>query len=217
MLPMLLLSALALALVFTARSETFAGDSYRPDLEADRAAKAGIQAAVKWFRSPHYQPVLADQAATYYNVTSDDSAFNLYSANSSPVQCISSSSTQCPTQNGPVQLISYGEKTSNFPADLTNDLSPAARVTNDFLASLQNVLITTASGDVGSFCVNAFLLNYQTANCSACTLRVIPTETWLITSLGVWGATSCNGMRARPLAIAEEQAIIRPIDTPDRR
>ena len=70
LLAMLVMSALAAAIVYTARAETFASNNYKLETEADYLAKAGIQRAVNWFRSNHYQTVQQAQASTYYAVTS---------------------------------------------------------------------------------------------------------------------------------------------------
>src|SRR5713226_3155598 len=108
LLLMLVLSVLAATLVFSARSETLASYSYKLDTQADYVAKAGIQAGINWFRSNHYRAVPNPQATTYYNVTPDGSVFNLYTSNTSPVQCIVPGNPKCGNRFGPVQLISYG-------------------------------------------------------------------------------------------------------------
>ncbi len=205
MLVMLILSILAAAIVFTARSETFASYSYKLDTEADYIAKAGIQEALNWLRSNQYRAVSNSQATTYYNVTSDGSPFQLYTSNSSPVNCINAASSKCPSQGSPVKLTTYGGGSSNYPADILNGLgNPAA---TDFASSLKNVSITDSSGNTGSFCVNAYLLSYQTVNCKTCAVNPAPMETWLITSQGSWGSSSCTG----GVATAEEQAVIQPV------
>ena len=66
LLAMLVLSVLAAAIVFTARSETFASYNYKLDTQADYLAKAGIQRAINWFRSSHYRAVSQSEANTYY-------------------------------------------------------------------------------------------------------------------------------------------------------
>lgn len=208
MLSMTVLSVLAATIVFTANSETFASHSYRLDTEADYVAKAGIQQALNWFRSSHYLAVQQGQAPTYYNVTSDGTVWSLYTAKTAPLKCVSAVSTQCPSQNSTVQLITYGSGSSNYPADLTNTLG--SLVATDFQTSLQNVSVAGDPTNFGYFCINAYLLNYETLNCPTCPVSPVPLETWLVTSLGTWGGTSCaNGA----LATAEEQAIIQPIYT----
>ncbi len=213
MLLMLVLSLLAATLVFTARSETFASMSYRQDTEADYVAKAGIQAAVNWFRSSHYQAVQDSQATTYYDVTQDSSIWKLKTANTSPVQCDNSSLFKCKHQNVTIRLITYGSSDTNYPGDILNTLATPVFVTTDFTNSLKDVSVTTgSSGNSGVFCVNAYLLDYQTVNCPSCAVTPAPMETWLVTSEGVWGGTSCA---AGGTATAEEQAIIQPVFSPN--
>lgn len=209
MLALLVFTALAATLVFTARSDTFASYSYKLNAQADYVAKAGIQAAVNWFRSGRYQALSSGQVPTYYDVTSDGSTLSLYSSNTSPVNCVNSSSGRCPSQNTPVQLISYGGGKSNYPADVTN--SGGALVTTEYQNDLKDVKMTGDAVNSGHFCVNAYLLNYQTVNCPSCAVKPAPMETWLVTSLGTWGGTSCaSGV----IAQAEEQAVIQPIFRP---
>src|SRR5713226_4742866 len=208
MLLMLVLTTLAATIVFTANSETFASHNYRLDTEADYVAKAGIQAAMNWFRSSGYRAVSNTQASTYYNVVSDGSFWNLYRSQTTPVNCVSSSGSKCPSQNSPVKLISYGGGSSNYPADINNSLSTL--VTSNFQSSLKDVPVTTGDpANNGAFCVNAYLLSYQTVNCPTCATNPAPMETWLITSTGTWGSsTSCT---SGVVATAEEQAIVQPI------
>src|SRR5579859_6554089 len=123
MLSMLILSVLAAAIVFTARSETLASHSFKLDTQADYLAKAGIQQAINWFRSTHYQGVPEPQAVTYYNVTSTGIPYNLYTSNSSPVQCIGASPL-CPDPNTSVQMIGYGGGSTNYPNINNSESTP---------------------------------------------------------------------------------------------
>ena len=210
LLAMLVLSVLAAAIVFTARSETFASYNYKLDTQADYLAKAGIQGAINWFRSNHYQPVTESNAATYYQVTSTGSPFNLFTANGSPVICISG----CPSSNQPVQLIGFGGGSSNYP-DINNTESTPQQVASAFSADLNdpdNTRVTGDADDSGYFNVNAVLLNYQTVNVGyQPPLTVTPVESWLITSRATWTGGSGSSTR---VATAEEQAIVQPIYTP---
>lgn len=205
MLALLVLSVLAAAIVFSARSETYASHNYMLNTEADYLAKAGIQQALNWFRSGRYQAVSQGQASTYYSVSSDSSTYKLLTANTSPVQCISG----CSSLNSPVQLVGYGSGSSNYP-NITNGGGTA--VATAFASDLVNVRLTGDPDNSGTFSVNALLLRYQTVNTGTPpALSTVPIETWLITSLGTWtGAASHSGA----IATAEEQAIIQPIYTP---
>jgi hypothetical protein len=208
MLALLVLSTLAAAMIISARSETLASYNYRLDTQADYLAKAGIQQAVNWFRSQRYQPVLQSQASTYYKATQDGSVFSLWTANTTPVQCISG----CPSNNSTVQLIGYGSGSSNFPN--INDAGGTA-VATAFANDLVNVRVTGDASNSGTFSVRATLLNYQTVNPNVTTCPSpaggappCPVETWLVTSLGSW--TGGSGQTGA-VATAQEQAIIQPI------
>ena len=210
LLAMLVLSVLAAAIVFTARSETFASYNYKLDTQADYLAKAGIQRAINWFRSSHYRAVSESEANTYYTVTSTGSPFNLFTSNASPVICKSG----CPSANSPVQLIGFGSGSSNYP-DIDNTESSARDVAAAFASDLNdpsNTRVTADSGDSGFFNVNAVLLNYQTVNVGYLPpYATNPVEAWLITSKATWTGNSGSGTA---LATAEEEAIVQPIYLP---
>ena len=210
LLVMLVLTLLSAALVFTARSETIASTNYALDTEADYVAKAGIQSALNWFRSTHYNPVPGTTAGagTDYNVTNDNGAFQLYTSNANPVLCIAN----CTTNNSRVQLINYSGSTnytdtshSNFPSGITNGGGTA--IATAFLNDLNGVRISGDSTHSGLFYVNAYLLSYSTVMATG---SVVPMETWLITSKGVWTGTNTQ---TGAIATAEEQAIFQPIYT----
>lgn len=218
MLAMLVLSVLAASIVFTARSETFASYNYKLDTQADYIAKAGIQRAANWLLSTHYQAVPQATANTYYKVTSTGSPYNLYTSNTSQVTCISG----CAILNSPVQLIGYNNGTgaTNYPN--INDTEAVPRlVTAAFTSDLNDATFTNnritadaATGaDSGYFKINLYLLNYQTVNTGAAPPYIAkPDETWLITARAVWTANSATNST---VAVAEEQAIMQPIYTPN--
>jgi hypothetical protein len=206
MLAMLVLTTLGASIVFTARSETFASVSYRLNTQADYVAKAGIESAMNWFRSNHYAPVSSALANTDYAVTSDGSVYNLYTSNNSPVQC----KANCGTLNSAVQLIGYGSGSTNFPSGITNGGGTAigTAFSNDLNGTGTGTRVTGDSDHSGLFWVNAYLLNYQTVNCSTCAQNPMPMETWLVTSKGTWTGRSSQ---SSAIATAEEQAIVQPI------
>lgn len=230
MLAMLVLTVLSAGIVFTARSETLASNSFRMNTEADYLAKAGIQQTVNWFRSAHYArdpvsnyPGLAEsQATTYYNVTPYPvpGGNPLYTANSEPVKCIGASPF-CTAVNSPVQLCGYASKVSpqldctnstNFP-NINNTESTPRLVATAFSTDLVNIRVTGDAGDSGTFSVNAYLISYQTVIQGIMpTVRRVPVETWLITSKGIWtGSSGSNTI----LSTVEEQAVIQPIYLPN--
>ena len=210
LLAMLVLSVLAAAIVFTARSETFASYNYKLDTQADYLAKAGIQRAINWFRSSHYRAVSESEANTYYTVTSTGSPFNLFTSNASPVICKSG----CPSANSPVQLIGFGSGSTNYPSINNTEATPST-VAAAFASDLNdpaNTRVTADANNSGFFNVNAVLLNYQTVNVGyAPPYTLTPVETWLITSKATWTGNSGSGTA---LATAEEEAIVQPIYLP---
>jgi hypothetical protein len=236
MLSMLILSVLAATIVFTARAETFASQNYKLDTQADYLAKAGIQRAINWLRSNHYQPLrpCAPQynptyctnpdPSTIYNLTSTGAPYYLYTSHTSPVQCIATSPT-CASTNSPVQLMGYNG-TSNYPT-INNTQIPAALVSNAFTTDLNDSTLTNnrVTGDAsnsGYFTVDATLLSYQTVNvtpppspvpsyCVQTTVVVCPVETWQITSKAYWTGTPGSTFQA---STAEETAIVQPIYWP---
>lgn len=203
MLSLLVLSVLAATIVFTARAETFASYNYKLDTQADYLAKAGIQQAVAWFRSSRYTIVSQIQAPLYYNVTSSGDPLYLYTANNSPVQCISSCSNTTAGSNQ-VQLMGIpGTGSSNYPI---------SGVATNFASDLVNVRVTGDAGNSGTFSISAILLSYQTVSTGAPpVIQQSPMETWLITSHATWTGTS--GMTGA-VATAEEQAVVQPIYLP---
>jgi len=211
MLSMLILSVLAAAIVFAARSETLASHSFKLDTQADYLAKAGIQQAINWFRSTHYQGVPEPQAITYYNVTSTGVPYNLYTANSEPVQCIGTSPL-CPAINNPVQLIGYGSGSTNYPNINNNENAPRP-VATAFGTDLVSVRVTGDAGNSGTFSINAYLISYQTVNLGqAPPYTRVPVETWRITSKASWNASSSSNAT---MATAEEQVVLQPIYLPN--
>ncbi len=208
LLSMLVLSVLAATIVFTARSETFASYNYKLDTQADYLAKAGIQFAISWLRSNRYKAVPETSAGTFYKVTSSGPPFNLYTANTSPIQCVTASG--CATPNSGVQLMSIpGTGSSNYP-NITNGagFAVATAFANDLGGA--TITVSPAIGGTpaitGQIFINAVLRNYQTVNSGYMpNVTRVPMETWYITSRAV-----LNGMPAT----AEETAVIQPIYSP---
>lgn len=228
MLSMLILSMLALTIVFTARAETFASANYKLDTQADYLAKAGIQRAVNWFRSSHYQPVTQTNANSLYLVTSTGDPFNLYLANASGVQCKAGAANSCSdtSSSNRVTLIGYGSGSSNYPSLNNTEATPRA-VSTAFASDLNdpsNTRVTADSANSGYFNINATLLNYETViltppvpsplpnGCvTSGTTTYCAVETWQITSKGIW--TESSGATSQRAA-AEEVAIVQPIFWP---
>jgi Tfp pilus assembly protein PilX len=213
MLSLLVLSVLTAAIIFTARTETFASYSYKLDTQADYLAKAGIQQAVAWLRSSRYTIVSQTQAPTYYSVTSSGAPLNLYTSNASPVLCISGCATTTANSNK-VQFNGFGSESWSASVSSCSSASnyPISSAVTNFCSDLVNVQVTGDAGNSGIFSISALLLSYQTVSTGTPpTLQNSPMETWLITSHATWTASS--GSYA-PVATAEEQAVIQPIYMP---
>lgn len=209
LLALLVLSVLAAAMVFSARSDTLASYNYKLDTQADYLAKAGIQQALDFFRSQDYQPVLNAQAASYYDVKQINPLFNLYDSEASPLTCISG----CASANGQVQLIGIsGSGSSNYPGINNSSGVPVATA---FASDLSGRRVTGDANNSGTFSVNAVLIDYRTVNAPFCVPSWIappcPVETWLVTSQGIW--TGGSGSSSK-IAKAVETAIIQPVFTP---
>jgi hypothetical protein len=235
MLAMLILSVLAATIVFTARAETFASQNYKLDTQADYLAKAGIQRAVNWLRSTHYQPVrpCAPQYAPactdpnpsgIYNLTSTGSPYYLYTSQTSPVKTCAS--PPCLAFNETVQLFGYGSGSSQYP-DMFNSETTPRKVVAAFKSDLNdstytNNRISGDASDSGYYEIDATLLSYSSVNvspapspvpsyCVQTTVVTCPLETWLITSKAIWTGPSSSTATA---AVAEETAIVQPIYWP---
>ncbi len=233
LLSMLVLSVLAATIVFTARAETFASYNYRLDTEADYLAKAGIQRAINWFRSSHYQPVEESNpwtgsailppscsspacypASYYYAAQDSGTPFYLFTSQYSGVQC--ATGAPC-TAGSPIQLIGYnnGSGSTNFPTTIYNTQSTPVLVTTAFTTDFPSsgATISDSNGNtLGKFWINAQLLNYQTVNVGQSPpYAVNPVETWKITALAKWYGAGGSTV----LAQAEEEAIVQPIFLPN--
>ncbi len=208
MLSMAVLSVLAAAIVFTARTDAMASYNFKLSTQADYLAKAGIQEAVNWFRSSRYQSVGQAEAASYYDVSSSGATYNLYTSNTSPVRC--KAGADCPNPGEVVQLVGIsGTGSTNFP-NITN--AAGVPVATAFAQDLSNVARTGDATNAGSFSVNAVLLNYQTLNNGQPPdVAATPVETWLITARATWRGAAGS---AASVAVAEETAVIQPLYFP---
>ena len=217
MLSLMVLSVLAAAIVFTARSETLASYNWKLDTQADYLAKAGIQFGANWLRGNRYQAVPATgTVSSYYTVTQSGGTYNTWTSNVSPVQCVGT--TNC-SAGQPIALISIPNSTlsTNFPTSAVT----TAVITNfqtDFPSG--GVRISGSALDSGVVYVNMVLLNYQTVEQgNPPTLTPYPLETWQITSRAYWTGTSGGSLFGtnpyqNAVAVAEEQAVIQPIYVP---
>ncbi len=217
LLSMLVLSVLAATIVFTARAETFSSYNYKLGTQADYLAKAGIQYAINWFESNRYAPVPeVDVTATIYanslyNLTSTGAPFNLFTANTSPIQCLAASG--CPSPGSTVQLIGIpGTGNSNYPK-INNPagVDVTSAFWNDLAGNGSGVQLAGDNMNSGRFYINAVLRNYATVNKGSLpNVTRTAMETWYITSHAVWNGPAGTSV----VAVAEETAVIEPIYVP---
>lgn len=194
LLAVLVLTTLAAAMVFTARSETLASYNYRIGTQAEYVALGGVQRALNFFNSTRYASVPPASATTYYNVSVyADKPVDMYFGNASPVTCTGS----C-TSTGDVQL-GTSSGSSIFPPSTG---TAGVNVVNNWVADMNNKAISDGVGGSGNYTVTAKLLEYHTVNnaffgipasgCSDASAALgicrQPFEVWQVTSTGTWNS-----------------------------
>jgi hypothetical protein len=158
MLAILVLTTLAAAMVFSARSETLASYNYRIGSQAEFVAQAGIQRALNFFSSSGYATLPPAQASTGLYYRASKYAWNpvdMYFTDDSVVQCQSG----CAGSSGRVTL---GTSTSNsrYPPDTVTGVD----VVSNWVAAMNNQTLSDGRGGTGTFTVTASLLEYHTVN-----------------------------------------------------
>jgi len=224
LLSLLVLTTLAAAMVFSARSETLASYNYRIGTQAEYVALAGVQKALNFFNSSRYVPLSPPNAAlgTYYTVsTYANTPVNLYFTTGSPVTCTSN----C-THSGSVKLFTSAGASAYPPASVTLDGGGTqVDVVANWTAAMNNQAISDGIGGGGNYTVTASLLEYHTVNnaffgvpaagCPDSSAGVgicrQPFEVWQVRSTGTWNSNLGAGA-ARPTV--EVVATISPIFLP---
>lgn len=158
MLAILVLTTLAAAMVFSARSETLASYNYRIGSQAEFVAQAGIQRALNFYSSSGYATLPPGQVPTGLYYRASKYAWNpvdMYFTDDSVVQC----QTGCAGGSGRVTL---GTSTSNsrYPPDTVTGVD----VVSNWVAAMNNQTISDGRGGTGTFSVTASLLEYHTVN-----------------------------------------------------
>jgi hypothetical protein len=194
LLAILVLTTLAAAMVFSARSETLASYNYRIGTQAEYVALAGVQRALNFFNSSRYAPVPPGSATTYYNVSIyATNPVDMYFANATPVACTSN----C-TSSGDV-FLGTSSGSSTFPPSAG---TAGVDVVTNWVAEMNNQAISDGLGGTGNYTVAATLLEYHTVNnaffgipaagCSdsSAALGICrqPFEVWRVTSTGTWNS-----------------------------
>ncbi len=200
LLAILVLTTLAAAMVFSARSETLASYNYRVGTQAEYIALAGVQRALNFFNSSSYSPVPPATSTTYYAASTYAlNPVNLYFSNSTPVTCTSS----CSSTGNVVLETSSGS--SLFPPSAATG---GVNVVTNWVAAMNNQAISDGVGGTGNYTVTATLLEYHTVNnaffgvpatgCSdALSSNGIcrqPFEVWQVTSTGTWNSNIGGGV-----------------------
>ena len=224
LLSLLVLTTLAAAMVFSARSETLASYNYRIGTQAEYVALGGVQKALNFFNSSSYVPLSPPNAAlgTYYTVsTYADMPVNLYFTTVAPVTCTSNCS-----RAGSVALSTTAGASAYPPASITLDGGGTqVDVVSNWTAAMNNQVISDGIGGRGNYTVTASLLEYHTVNnafygvpasgCADASASIgicrQPFEVWQVRSTGTWDSNLGAGA-ARPTV--EVVATISPIFLP---
>ncbi|MBI4165521.1 MAG: hypothetical protein HY508_07290 [Acidobacteria bacterium] len=212
MLSIVVLSVLAASIVFSARSETYASYNYRTSLQADYAAKAGLQKAINFFNSDKYVPVPPGDAITKYDAAAyATTPITLYTAKARPVLCISG----CALTNRPVILrMSGGSFGGNYPTYLTNGDGDTVPAAYEALLASGTLDPLSSSNNSGQYTVTATLESYRTVNDAFYPTRnPKPYEVWYVVSTGSWNSIPpAGGVSAIPTSVQE--ATLAPVFLP---
>ena len=198
LLIVMILSTLAAAIVFTSRAEALASYNFRSVTQAEYAAMAGVERALRFFTTPAvYTAVSQTDAPTYYDVSIYSVKMgNLYYANDSVVECISGCASV-----GPVVL---EDGASNYPDSTTITEFESLMVDHSFSA---------ATGQTARVTVKAELLEYRLVNDQFFpSIDIKPFEVWKITSTGSYDSHAGGGTTAAPSVVVE--AVISPFYVP---
>jgi Tfp pilus assembly protein PilX len=224
LLSLLVLTTLAAAMVFSARSETLASYNYRIGTQAEYVALAGVQKALNFFNSSSYVPLSPTNAASgnYYPVsTYATTPVNLYFTTAAPVTCTGN----C-THSGSVQLSTTTGSSAYPPPSIILDAGGhQVDVVANWIAAMNDQGISDGVGGSGNYTVTASLLEYHTVNnafygvpASGCADAAAgagicrqPFEVWQVKSTGTWNSNLGAGA-ARPTV--QVVATISPIFIP---
>jgi Tfp pilus assembly protein PilX len=225
LLAILVLTTLAAAMVFSARSETLASYNYRIGTQAEYVALAGVQKALNFFNSSSYVPLPPDQAATgtYYQTSIyANTPVTLYFTNATPVNCTSN----CISHAGAVTLGTGAGSSAYPPPSVTLDAGGTqVNVVSNWVAAMNNQGIADSTGGTGNYTVTATLLEYHTVNnaffgtpAAGCAdpsagfgICRQPFEVWRVTSTGTWNSNIGGGSASPTVTVV---ATISPMFLP---
>jgi hypothetical protein len=220
MLAILVLTTLAAAMVFSARSETLASYNYRIGSQAEFVAQAGIQRALNFLSSSSYATLPPGQVSTglYYRASKyAANPVDMYFTDESVVNCLAG----CTGGAGAVTL-GTSTSASRYPPQA---VTGGTDVIANWVSAMNNQTIADGRGGTGTFTVTAEMLEYHTVNnaffgvpASGCgdamaNLGVCRQtyEVWRITSRGRWNS-NIGGGGATPAV--EMVATIGPLYVP---
>ncbi len=223
MLAILVLTMLAAAMVFSARTETLAGYNYRIATQTEYVARAGVQAALNFLKSANYEPLPPStfsgaSSSTYYSVNAYQTlpVFLYYTSGSSAVCCGPGATT-------PVFLGRTSGSSNYPPLSATKSVDVVSNWITYVNSSPYNA-VSDGLGGTGTFQVTATLVDYHTVNnaffgvvAAGCSDALAgggicrqPNETWLVKSVGTWNSNI--GSTASPTV--EVDATIAPMFLP---
>ncbi len=220
LLAILVLTMLAAAMVFSARTETLAGYNYRIATQTEYVARAGVQAALNFLKSANYQPLppttfSGTSSSTYYTVSAYQTLpVLLYYTGGSSVVCCGAGATN------PV-FLGKTSGSSNYP---TSSATGGVNVVSNWITYVNSSPYNALSdglGGTGTFTVTATLTDYHTVNnayfgvaAASCTDALAgsgvcrtPNETWLVKSVGTWN----SNIGSTSLPTVEVDATIAPM------
>lgn len=232
-LALFVLSVLAAAMVFTARSEVFSSYNYRVEAQAEYVAHAGVQKAISFLNDtsasgyaplkPVPDPTIPYDPGSYYNLTVyANNPVSLYFSKQSPVTCQGACT-------GGASQVTLGSGGNVYPpASATSGTDVVTNWKNALTNQTVSDGLPSGSTGYGTFDVTATLLEYHSVNnallgvpASGCTdpsasggICRAAYEVWQVTSTGSWtgGVSPASGGVA--IATVQIQATIAPMYVP---
>ena len=224
LLAILVLTMLAAAMVFSARTETLAGYNYRIATQTEYVARAGVQAALNFLKSANYEPL----PPTSFSGTSPYSShYTIAPYQTLPVLLYytGGSSVVC-CGVGAINPVVLGKTSgnSNFPPSSATGGTDVVSNWITYVNSSPHNTVNDGLGGSGTFTVTATLVDYHTVNngffgvvSAGCSDPLAgggicrkPNETWLVKSVGTWNSNI--GSTASPTV--EVDATIAPMFLP---
>ncbi len=224
LLAILVLTMLAAAMVFSARTETLAGYNYRIATQTEYVARAGVQTALNFLKSANYEPLPptgfsgTSPYSSYYTIAPYQTLpVLLYYTGGSSVVCCGSGATN------PVVLGTTSGNSNYPPSSATGGVNVVSNWITYVNSSPYNT-VNDGLGGSGTFRVTATLTDYHTVNngffgvvAAGCSDPLAgggicrkPNETWWVRSVGTWN----SNLGSSVLPTVEIDATIAPMFLP---